>query len=191
MLDDFITDPLGLRRGVSHVKVNTAGPQYRHFCRYLDTTGDGTGTIEATGNYAAAPVEFFVQPQAGQIVQITRLVVYVRDVGFMRANEWADQPALTNGVVIQHKDSSGILSDITNGRPLTTSPDLDAICATFRKTDYAGIEEALVGIIDFRENGAPIRLDGDLDSRLVVTLNDNFSGLTGQRFRALGFLEVP
>jgi len=191
MLDDFFIDATGLRRGVTHVKVVAAGPQYDHLCRYLDTTGDGLGTVEATGNYSVTPEEFYVQPPAGEVWVVNNLIFYIRDTGFMQAGEYGNTgSALTNGISIRHIDDSGTLADITNGEPLLVNTDLDAICAEFRKTDYAGIAEAIVGIIDFDRDGSPVRLVGDDNGRLVVALNDNFTGLDGHRFRAGGFREI-
>jgi len=190
MIDDFFIDANGIRRGVTHVKPVLAGAQYHHLCRYLDSVGDGTGDVDAIGDYSTAPQVFSMGPPPGDVWIVSTLIVYIRDRGFMRADEWANIGTLTNGVAIMHVDDSGVLADITNGRPLLVSSDLDAICADFRKTDYAGIHESLVGIIDFGRDGAPVRLVGNDSGRLMVLLRDDFTGIEVQRFRAVGFREI-
>jgi hypothetical protein len=88
--------------------------------QFLSTNGDGTGTINAVGDYTATPTPFYIQPSATAVYVITELLLQLSDVGAAFAlDEYGNLNApLINGVLIRAKRGSAITLDILGGQPI-------------------------------------------------------------------------
>jgi hypothetical protein len=152
--------------------------------RYLDTNGDGTGTKIATGNYAS-PTDFFIKPPANQIFLIDNVVTMIEDDLPISAEKYGGLAALTNGITIAKKDSGGIVTDMSDGKPIKSNADWGVNCSLEISTFGAGNNFVKSGW-DFTKLGYTQILDGRLGHFLAYTLNDDFSGLVNQCFKAGG-----
>lgn len=158
--------------------------------RFLDTVGNGTGTKSATGDYSLGAQDFLIAPGAGQVYSIQRLVVAIEDGAAIADGGvyGALGAALTNGILVAVKDASLTLFDLTDGVPITTNHAWLARCAS--RVDGFGTGNGLLVVTwDFAAAGAQLRLVGDDGEKLVVTLEDDFSGLVSHTFVAQGFSE--
>ena len=169
------------------------GPVPTPIYRYLDTNGDGTGTKNATGNYAAAATSFFIQPAPGEIFRIQRMIVSVHDEQKFKPEEYGNLSALTNGIFVR-VSNNGTTLDLTDGVPVKTNGGWGALC--FDAELYsaaAGNGDYLRVRWTFAASGYPIRLVGDNNDRLEVVLNDDFNnngnGLIDQYFQVQGYIE--
>jgi len=97
----------GVHRPV--VSVGNSGPVNESVDRFLDTNGDGTGTKSATGNYAESPVSFFIQPPAGEVFRLNRMLVHIEDSGTFDSGSYGNGITLTNGITV-----SKVISGHTN-----------------------------------------------------------------------------
>jgi hypothetical protein len=165
-----------------------AAPSYQFiarpvFWRFLDTDGDGTGTKEATGNYTETTT-FYLQPPAGAVYVIDRLVVSVEDSDVITSNLYGSV-LITNGISIQQVTASGLIT-LTDGVTITGNLDWRRFCEV-EQTANAGTTNHLQAICTF--GGSLLRLNGDQNERIEVLLEDDFSGLDGHYFMVQGFRE--
>lgn len=168
-----------------------AGAQFDLIQRFLDTNGDGTGDVNANGNYSGAEEIFYIQPPPGEVFYIYRMMVAIRDSGGIRFEEYGNiATGLTNGVSIRVQDDSGTKLSLTDAVPILNNAawgyhSYDVSIAS------AGSGDDFVSVRwTFARSGQVIRLDGDLNQRFEVVLNDNLTGLIEHRFKVNGY-KVP
>lgn len=150
------------------------------FWRFLDTVGDGTGTKKATGTYTST--QFYLQPPAGAVFDVSRLVVSVEDAAVI-TNSLYGGVTITNGVVIRRVSGSTVIT-LTDGITIANNLSWRRYCAVTQTTGQA--INQLQAVCDF---AVPVRLSGDKSERLEVLLQDDFSGLDGHYFVAEGYRE--
>lgn len=161
---------------------------YPLFSRYLDTNGDGTGTEDFIGNQAS--VEAYIQPPADKIFYIARMIVSIEDGSGMKAEQYGNLSALTNGIEIKIQDSQGVVSDLTGGVPIKTNAQWGALCFDVDIKDWgtSPTQELLVARYTFERSGRGLFLNADFGDKLSVLLNDNFTGLISQKFLVQGYI---
>ncbi len=168
----------------------TDGPQRILEYRFLDINGDGTGTDNAIGNYSGAEEIFYIQPPAGTVYRIARMIVNIEDGPTMRAEHYgALGTALAVGVVLRVSDDSGVIMDITDDIPVTTNAQWAAMCFDIDLKEWGAGDELLAVRWTFTKAGQFIRLDGDNNERLEIVLNDDLTGLVAHRFFIQGYVE--
>lgn len=167
----------------------SGGSQKLRLDRYLDTSGDGTGTKSAIGNYSGGQEIFYIQPPAGTIYRLARMLVFVEDSGSFDSGSYGNGIVLTNGIEVRVQDGSGTISDMTNGIPVKTNPHWKRLCYDAVRSNYGTGNESLGVRWTFTKAGQFIRLDGDSNERLEVLLEDDFSGLVAHNFLVQGYIE--
>ena len=159
--------------------------------RFLDTDGDGTGTKEATGNYALAEEEFYIQPPDGESYFISRLIIEIKDAGSIDAGSYGNGITLTNGIQVQKKDGSGVIVDFTDGEPIITNADWAKFCYDVKTSEFGSGNNYVNVRWTFSKATGGLKggvfLDGSNNERFTVILNDNFSNLTGHTFMVQGY----
>lgn len=156
--------------------------------QFLDTVGDGSGTINANGDYSSAAEEFLISPAAETdkriAYKIYRMVISAEDTNGMQAQEYGNLgAALTNGVTIVHDDGSMTITNLTP-TPIKTNALWGSYCYDVDVKSWGSGNELLVVRWTFSKSGAPITLANN--ERLVVGLNDDFSGLISHGFMVQG-----
>ena len=169
-------------------------PQRRLLSRFLDTNGDGTGTKNANGNYSGAVEEFYIQPAADEVMQIARLLISIEDTTGMQANEYGDLgSALGNGITIEEERNGTVVTDFTDGVPITTNAEWGTLCydVDVKSWGQTPTNELLVARFTFARSERNVRLEGTSPTpdRLVVSLNDTLTGLIRHTFMVQGFYE--
>lgn len=168
---------------------SSTGAQKRRLDRYLDTNGDGTGTKNAVGDYSSATEIFYIQPPAGVVYRVARMLVFVQDVGTFDSGSYGNGITLASGIEIRVADDIETISDMTDGNPVKVNPHWARLCYDTAHSSYGSGNESLAARWTFTKAGPYIRLDGDNNERLEVVLNDNFSGLVDQAFLVQGYIE--
>lgn len=146
--------------------------------RVLDTSGDGTGTTNATGNYTTTTA-FYIQPPAASTYVLDQLIVSVEDSAVITYNSYGATTVIT-GVVIQRVGSSETIT-LTNTVPITANQGWRRYCEVDQTN--AGGTHQLQAICDLRG----MRLNGDQSEQLKVLLNDDYSGLDAHYFAVQGY----
>jgi len=155
--------------------------------RYLDTNGDGTGSKEATGNYAGGEEIFYLQPPAGEVYILERMLVYIEDNGSFDSGKYGNNITLSNGIEIFVNGDSGVISDLTDGLPIITNAHWGRQCFDTALSTYGSGNQSLAIRWTFSKAGVPITLRGNQNERLEVVLNDNFSTLHDHAFLIQGY----
>jgi hypothetical protein len=156
--------------------------------RYLDTNGNGTGTTNFIGNHAN--VEAYIQPASEQIFYIARMIISIEDDGGFAAGDYGSLAALTNGIEIKEEDDQGVVTDFTDGVAIKTAGQWAQLCfdSDVKAWVASPTEEVFVVRYTFERSGRGIFLDADEGGKLVVYLNDDFTGLLSHRFLAQGYV---
>ena len=172
------------------VSNSSTGTQRTILSRYLDTNGDGSGTKNANGNYSGGQEIFYIQPPAGSVFRITRMLVAIEDTTGALWQDYGNiTSGITNGVAVRVQDDSGTLVDLTDAEPVKSNVDGGSHCYDAElKTAGAG-NDFVQARWTFANSGQMIRLVGDDNGRLEVTLDDNLTGLIGHYFKINGYIE--
>jgi hypothetical protein len=158
--------------------------------RFMDTVGDGTGTNNFIGNHAATTA--LVKPSAGKVFYVQRLVVSIQDGVGMRAEHYGTLgAALTNGIQLHVGKRSPARVDyrLTDpALPVKENAVWGSYCYDVDRKDWGAGDELMLVRWTFAkaaEGGVVLRKNDEL----ILTLNDNFTGLTMHRFLVQGFEE--
>jgi hypothetical protein len=155
----------------------------------LSTNGDGTGTINANGNYAVSPATFYYQPAAGEVIDLHSIQYYVQDDGAFPIDGYGAIAAgtITNGYDIEIV-LGGVTYKINDGIKVTTNGDLFRLAAytVYSEGTGAGAHCLLISDSKMQERFGRIILKGDNEDKVTITLNDNFSTLVKHHFRVTG-----
>ena len=166
------------------------GEQETLLSRFLDTDGDGTGTKNAIGDYST-PEDFYIQPAAGQVYRINRILISIEDGSGFKAGLYGGLAALSTGLSLKVEDASGTLVDFMDGVPVKTNGQWARVCfdVDLKSWSASPTEELLVVRLTFSKFGQAVRLDGDNAEKLVMTLSDNMTGLLSHYFKVQGYIE--
>lgn len=154
------------------------------------------GQVAANENYASA-TDFYIQAPPNTLFVVTRLIVYIEDTltgGFSPA-QYGGQAALTNGITVQHRRSDdSIINDLTDEESIRTNGQwmrhafnallLDNNQVMSMAVDWDFDSMVPNGYADPGESGV-VLLGED---KLVVCLEDDFSGLDVHTFQTQGVL---
>jgi len=175
------------------------GPVPTPLYRVLDTNGDGSGTDNANGDYSSSEEIFYIQPPAGQIFRLERMLIFMRmKKGDFNFDQYGKDQVLSTGISVRVQNDSETIIDLTNGIPIKRFGDWIRVCFD---VDPAGgdinqdyNEDVMVGARwTFSKAGYPIRLVGDNNERLEVVLNDDFRTSTREidehYFMIQGYIE--
>jgi len=168
------------------VALSTEGDQDNQVAQYLCNVGDGSGTIEATGDYSVTPDIFFIQPDSNAYFRISQLIVWIQDAT-LPIGSYGNGSALANGLTIKKVNDDSTINDLLGGQTITRNEDWLTIADAW--DGFSGGNQGLWVCIDFAKHGQYLRLDGPTAERLEITCSDDLSGLGRHTFFAKGFVE--
>ena len=153
---------------------------------FLTESGNGTGTRNFNNNYSVTAKDIYYQ--AVTTFQLYSMQFSLTDAGQFAYDGYASNVALTNGVKFFFKAAGMAEVPLFNGVAVKTNADYEAMCSQYDTTSWGGSAQTAVVHIHFLEQcGCPLTLKtGD---RIIIRLNDNFTGITTHVF-AVGGKEV-
>jgi len=152
----------------------------------VEFADDGTGT-----HTMETPFRFYLEAQADEIYRITGLVAHVQDgTGFVAEDYGSLGAALTVGITVKVIDALGAtVVDLTDGSTIKTNSDWGKFCFDTALVSFGAGDDFLQAKWAFSNHDTHIRLmEGE---SLVVTCNDDMSGLADHTFVAQGYVEAP
>jgi len=156
--------------------------------RYLDTNGDGTGTKQAIGDYSVTPTDFYIQPASGEIYIIHRLIAIIRDTSGAAARDYGNiTDGLTNGILVRTYRDGVMENDLTDNLPIRSNGEWARVCFDVELKTWSTGDEILTVRWTFNNSGNPITLNGGKKEKLVLTLNDDLTGLIQHTFQIQGY----
>lgn len=159
----------------------------RYFSKHLSQDG-ADSTYSANGDYSGAAVYWELRPDSGEIMAVSRIIVYIEDSGTINLTTYGGiAGGVTNGLDIDVVRGSGAgatkLYDVTDIN-VKTNGDWKQISFD---TDVDGGGNGTVGVRwTFSKGLVPILLYGNENDALRITLNDSFTGLADQQFVCQG-----
>jgi len=151
----------------------------RFASRFMDTVGDGTGSIDANVNGSVTPVHFFIKPEPGHMLLMYRAMIHLTDTGSLDSGGFGNGAALTNGLEyglwnIAAGDFSG--PRVTSQKPIVKNMDLAAFAFDLTVHTWGLGDEGLTARYTFDEDGEVIVIpDG---YAFALRVQDNLTTLT-------------
>jgi hypothetical protein len=131
-----------------------------HGARFMDSVGDGTGSIDMAVDGSITPVFYKYTVPAGYIAHMQRIIISVVSSSKSTSGGFGDQPALTNGLTFYVLDELGdILVDRATQLPIKKTTDLQAYCHDLILSAFGIGEEQITSRYTFARDGSDIRLD--------------------------------
>lgn len=160
------------------------------FQRFMDTTGDGSGTTNAVGDYSSVLDEFKFEPGVGTFARIFGVSVFIEDAGTVDVDTYGALAALTNGIELQVRDGGGLKTgfDFTNGSPIKKNGHWGRNLSV-EVLNWGSGNKIVNAWWSFSLAGIPLRLDQSAGEYLAVRLNDDFTGLVSHYFTVHGYTE--
>ena len=176
--------------GAVLVAQRSEGPQPEYLCRHLREIG---GSADANLDYSGGGLgltKFYLAPAPGEVYRIARMLVFVEDTKIIAAQYGNISGGLAVGVKLTVEDSIGtVLNDFMDGGAVNNSAEWAEYCYDAELKAWGTGNEFLTVRWTFTKGGVYIRLVGDDDERLVITLNDDLTGLDSHEFIVQGYIE--
>jgi hypothetical protein len=159
------------------------------FVAVLTTNGDQTGTFSAIGDYSAAPVDFYYQPEPEHTLHIHTLEIVVRDELVTVEHLYGNGPALIEGFYAFLDRPGEEIWRFPSEARIRRNWDWGSM---IKRIDF-GVDEksrqTLVATVNFKEIcGVDIPVSGKDGWKFGVRLNDDFTALIHQQFVVFGSL---
>lgn len=158
--------------------------------RFMDTVGDGTGSIDMNVNGAITPVRFFLRTLVGHVALLYRQIVHLTDTGSIDSGGFGNGMSLTNGIEIgrwSFTANDWLGPRLTEQLPITTNTLWAGYGFDLDHNKWGLGDESLTSRFSFFKDGGPI-LIGD-NCGWAVEINDDLTSLSSFHIR-IGFLEV-
>jgi len=162
--------------------------------QYMSTNGDGTGTATFNGNYTGASEIVYIQPPVGTVYRLSQVIISISDAGtggFEPADYGYDANGIAPGWTMQAVGDGGLIKDYT----LIAMTVNSYFGFTNGPSGYLNLQfpldanTALISDFDLFDRGQLLRLDGDQNERLVITLSADYRALLYQSWFAIGYIE--
>lgn len=155
--------------------------------RYLDTVGDGSGIKTGIAEHAT-PTPLKIVPAAGQVIEIERMIIFIRDTAIdSNAYGATAAGALSNGILVRCFRGDDVILDLLDGVPILTTGDWVRQCFDADTKDWAAAGNKLLTIRwQFRGAGSPLQFHGDHNDSFQVLMDDDMRHLVDHRFMVQG-----
>lgn len=157
--------------------------------RFLDTTGDGTGSKAMNIDGSTVPGKFKITVPDGQRYIIHRIFIHYEDTGTFDTDTYGTLVALTNGIEIEVYDSNDtLILDLNDGLPVKKNSDWSRNCYDIDVQDFGS--GASKSTISARWTFAKDSLTGmmlEAGDYFQFTINDNLTLLTEHHVAVRGF----
>jgi len=179
-----------IKIGAMHDDINdtyypNVAPDAERIDQFLSSVGDGSGTVNANGNYSIASDDFFIAPPAGEKYVITRMIPLLEDNSSFRAEYYTGSGALAVGVDLI-KSVGGVETSLTPIKIKTIS-GFAGYCHDISRIDFGAGNDFITLRWTFALAGATLVLDGATSDKLIIRLADDLSALVTHRFLVQGY----
>lgn len=145
---------------------------------------DAAGSEDMAVNGSVTPVEFTLEPRAGEKALIlSQAVITIVDTGNFDSGSYGNNVILTNGILVELVSDTGVvLVDLLDGDPVKTNPEWAQ--NTGNLTLYTFGSGDNVATIVWNAPGNQIILDAN--TILRVTIQDDLTGLSKHQIHCQG-----
>lgn len=160
-----------------------------YFSRFMDTVGDGSGTVEQAVDGSITPVEFCVTAPAGYAYVVNSLTINYAVTGKLDIGYGAAATALPNGLSIYEKNKDG---DVTRNAlfqlPIKDNSNWGAYSFDVLPLTLKNDNQSLTFVYDFIRDGAPIVLNPGYS--YCVKINDKMTSYVNTHYSRVGMVKV-
>lgn len=158
------------------------------FNRFLDLTGDGSGSKDGAADFST-PDDLKIVPSEAEVLEIHQLKIIIQDVGAFTTILYGAVDVLTAGVgtKIALKDNADAdIADFTDGLPIKSNAEFAKLSgATVDMT--MGINGAATNQVEVTVKfPVPVKVSGPAGEYFAATLSDDLSGLVEHWFIVSG-----
>ena len=156
---------------------------------FLGDAGLNSGSISPIGDFSVTPDDFFYEIPSGKTFLLKTLVIYIEDGNnSFQSGDYGGISALTNGIDILIS-IDGVESSILAGVFIKKNTDFSKhgsplVPLTFGTGNESGMSK--VNIVELAGVMIPLNGDNTTPDRIIVRVNDDFSGLIDHSFKVLG-----
>ena len=168
---------------ITRPAVNEVSPE-NILCQFLDTNGDGSGSIEMTGDYSMTADDFYVEAQAGEVLSIYEMLITVVDNANFTAAGYGGAAALTNGIHLSVHDDTGAEVLLLTPRYVKANYHWAAECYDAELVEFGAGDNAYIVRWTFARSGSPIVLEPGWSLR--AELHDSFTALVSHTMKVNG-----
>ena len=167
-------------------------PDFRNrlWTRYATT--DGTGVVADANNDwgidLSTPDDYYVEAQAGEVLIVSRVIIYVNDSSFLADKLGTVTLNAGEGINIIVEQDGVEVEDLTGGVPMATVGDIAGQCHDVSIFDgFASGNDTMSARYTFSKHGDFIRLTpGD---KLIFRVHGNLAALADGHFLVEGVYE--
>lgn len=177
----------------------TPEPPLAPIVRMLDTVGDGSGSSAMNVNGGTTPAAFKLAPADGELFIIRRVIVTMQDNGNFPVGGFGAGAALTNGLRIQLAQSGTPVVGLDAGA-IKTNEGFARVAFDARPDFFGGGGTNRLMVVrysfdrymaarwgNYTGPGDGLVLHGEAGDQLLVTVNDDLTGLVAFAFTAEGW----
>jgi hypothetical protein len=144
-----------------------------------------------TLDYSDAPgigaTDYVIEPPEDEVWDVHRLLVMIEDAGAFDAAKYGNAIDLTNGITLQIENAAGVINQIIpTYHPVKANADWGEWCYDVDVKSWGTGNEVMLVRWTFAKGGTTIKLSGKRGEKLVVTLNDDFTGLVEHHMTVQG-----
>ena len=160
--------------------------------RFMDTVGDGSGSMDINDDGSITPVVFRIKPATGEILYLCRLLWFLRDTGTIDSGGFGNGAELINGIEFGFYGDVGLPSEFKypqQSAPITTNAGWAMYCGPDVQTlTFGGGDEILSCRYSFYKDVAfkwdklPFLADARREE-FRLTVNDDLTGINAIRCR--------
>lgn len=160
--------------------------------RFADTVGDGSGSIDANGDYSVTPGTLKIIPPPSMVFVCQRFSIIIADAKAMDSGGYGSNGAnpLTNGCTFTVVRDGVTLLDFTSGVPVTTNAEWAMYMDDITIHDFGSGDVLLAAHVNEAALDWPRYLDGRAGDEFHFICNDDLTHLTKHRVLWLGLM-VP
>ena len=160
--------------------------QQKSIYQLMSSNGDGSGIVDAIGDYSTTPMALKISSSEAEIVEIHRLIVGIQDTGAFDAAKYGNGIALDVGINLYLKDSNGDIIETYTPQAVKTNAGWAFLCHDYNHFSFGTGDEVGTVRWTFDKSGQPIYINFGAGQYLEAVLDGDFSGLNHHFFTIEG-----
>ena len=140
------------------------------------------GSDNANGDFSSEPGHFCLFPDPKRRFVIKNMIISIQDSGTVKSDRYGSEMLLTNGVQCRVVNPNGIKEDLLDGITVMTNQDWERVTGQLRVPPFTPTN----GVTVVWEFAANVVLNFREREFMAITLNDDFTALSGHHFLCEG-----
>ena len=123
--------------------------------RFMDSVGDGSGSVDMNVNGSVTPQMFFIYPRPGHMIFMSRMEPHFTDQGTIDSGGFGNGAALTNGLMFgDYNMVTNTFNPATAQKPIKKNVDFSAYSYDVTVNAWGTGDQSLTNRYTFNEDGS-------------------------------------